>query len=157
MAADDVFSLCNVDYSEKGMELEIIVEGQRKLQTVIYSTVDYQGEKWYYTQEGHQYILDARRGRVSQRFVTGYLDKIPVIIRQPIATGRDVRYKENYLYFGEIAVAECGYKKELFVVLMKKANINVVWNFYWLEDGKIPHSVDVLYRTRRAGKYLRGR
>ena len=54
-------------------------------------------------------------------------------------------------------MAECGYKKELFVVLMKKANINVVWNFYWLEDGKIPHSVDVLYRTRRARKYVRGR
>ena len=47
-AGDDVFSLHNEDYSEKGTEQEIIVEGQRKLQTVIYSTVDYQGEKWYY-------------------------------------------------------------------------------------------------------------
>jgi len=52
LAGDDVFSLHNVDYSEKGMELEIIVEGQRKLQTVIYSTVDYQGEKWYYGGRG---------------------------------------------------------------------------------------------------------
>jgi hypothetical protein len=155
--SNDVFALRNVDYSEKGAELEIVIEGQGKRQTVIYAGVDYQGEKWYYTQEGHQYILDARRGRVSQRFVIDYLDKIPVIIRQPVATGRDVRYKENYLYFGEIPVAERGYKKELFVVLMKKTNINVVWNFYWLEDGKIPHSLDVLYRTRRARKYLRGR
>lgn len=122
----DVFALRNVDYSEKGMEQEIIVEAQRQLQTVIYAGVDYQGERWYYTQEGHRYILDARRERVSQRFVTDYLDKIPVIIRQPIATGRDVRYKENYLYFGEIAVAERGYRKELFVVLMKKTTINVV-------------------------------
>ena len=48
MAGDDVFSLCNVDYSEKGMEQEIIVEGQIRLQTVIYSTLDYSGEKWYY-------------------------------------------------------------------------------------------------------------
>ena len=48
MAADDVFSLHNVDYSEKGTEQEIIVEEQRKLQTVMYSTVDYLGEKWYY-------------------------------------------------------------------------------------------------------------
>ena len=48
MAGDDVFSLHNVDYSEKGMELEIIVEGQIRLQTVIYSTLDYSGEKWYY-------------------------------------------------------------------------------------------------------------
>jgi len=35
LAADDVFSLHNVDYSEKGMEQEIIVEGQRRPQTVI--------------------------------------------------------------------------------------------------------------------------
>ena len=48
MAGNDVFSLRNVDYSETGMELEIIVEEQRKLQTVIYSTLDYLGEKWYY-------------------------------------------------------------------------------------------------------------
>jgi len=112
---------------------------------------------WYYTEEGHQYILDARRRRAGQRFVTGYPDKIPVIIRQPIAIGKGVRCKENHFYFGEIAVAERGYKKELFVVLMRKTNINVVWNFYWLEDGKIPHGVDVFYRTRRARKYLRGR
>jgi len=50
----DVFALRNVDYSEKGMELEIIVEGQIRLQTVIYSALDYLGEKWYYTEEGHQ-------------------------------------------------------------------------------------------------------
>ena len=50
----DVFDLHNVDYSEKGMELEIIVEGQRKLQTVVYSALDYLGEKWYYTEEGHR-------------------------------------------------------------------------------------------------------
>ena len=48
MAEDDVFSLRNVDYSEKGMEQEIIVEGQIRLQMVIYSTLDYSGEKWYY-------------------------------------------------------------------------------------------------------------
>jgi hypothetical protein len=50
----DAFALRNVDYSEKGMELEIIVEGQIRLQMVIYSALDYLGEKWYYTEEGHR-------------------------------------------------------------------------------------------------------
>ena len=57
----------------------------------------------------------------------------------------------------KIAVLERGRKKELFVVLMKRTNINVVWNFYWLEDGRIPRSVEVLHRARKARRYLRGR
>ena len=41
----DVFALRNVDYSEKGAELEIVVEEQRKRQAVIYAGVDYQGDR----------------------------------------------------------------------------------------------------------------
>jgi len=96
----DVFALRNVDYSEKGMELEIVVEGESRLQTVIYSALDYSGEKWYYTQEGHQYILDARSRRGRQRFMKGYLDKIPVIVRQPIIVGQDVDQPQNLFYYG---------------------------------------------------------
>lgn len=101
-----------MDYSEKGAELEVLVAGRLRSQTVIYSSVDHEGEKWYYTKEGHQYILDARRKRASQRFVLRYLDKIPVLVRQPIATGRDINCQDNYFYFGEITVLERGRKNQ---------------------------------------------
>jgi len=113
----DVFALHNVDYSEKGMEQGIIVEGRRKLQTVIYSTLDYLGEKWYYTEEGHRYILDARSRRGRQRFVKGYLDKIPVIVRQPIIVGRDSDQPQNLFYYGAVAIEEHGFKRELLAVV----------------------------------------
>ena len=154
MAADDVFSLRNVDYSETGMELEIIVEEQRKLQTVIYSTVDYLGEKWYYTEEGHRYILDARSRRGRQRFVKGYLDKIPVIVRQPMIVGQDSDQPQNLFYYGAVAIEEHGFKRELLAVVMKKSNISVVWDLYWVEKNKVPRKVAVLYRAKGAGRYL---
>ncbi len=153
----DVFALRNVDYSEKGARLEIIVDGQRKLQTVIYAGVDYQGEKWYYTEEGHRYILDARSRRGRQRFVKGYLDEIPVIVRQPIIVGQDSDQPQNLFYYGAVAIEEHGFKKELLAVVMKKSNINVVWDFYWVEKNKLPRKVVVLYRTKGAARYLRGR
>lgn len=153
----DVLALRNVDYSEKGAELEIIVEGQHKLQTVIYAAVDYQGEKWYYTQEGHQYILDARSRRGRQRFVKDYLDKIPTIVRQPIIVGRDSDQSQNLLYYGAVAIEEHGFRRELLAVVMKKSNISVIWDFYWVEKNKVPRKVAVLYRTKGAVRYLRGR
>jgi len=153
----DVFALRNVDYSEKGMELEIVVEGESRLQTVIYSALDYSGEKWYYTQEGHQYILDARSRRGRQRFMKGYLDKIPVIVRQPIIVGQDVDQPQNLFYYGAIAIEEHGFKRELLAVVMKKSNVNVIWDLYWVEKNKVPRKVAVLYQTKGVGRYLRGR
>ena|GEM_PF-1310977 len=150
----DVFALRNVDYSEKGIELEIIVEGQCELQTVIYSALDYSGEKWYYTQEGHQYILDARSRRGRQRFVKGYLDKIPVIVRQPIIVGRDSDQPQNLFYYGAVAIEEHGFKRELLAVVMKKSSINVIWDLYWVEKNKAPRKVAVLYRAKGGGRYL---
>ena len=41
----DVFSLRNVDYAEKGTQVEIVVAGRPRPQTVIYTVLDYQGEK----------------------------------------------------------------------------------------------------------------
>ncbi len=153
----DVFALRNVDYSEKGAALEIIIEGQGKRQAVIYAGVDYQDEKWYYTQEGHRYILDARRRRGRQRFVKDYLDKIPVIVRQPIIVGRDSDQPQNLLYYGAVAIEEHGFKRELLAVVMKKSNISVIWDFYWVEKNKVPGKVAVLYRAKGAARYLRGR
>jgi len=157
LAADDVFSLHNVDYSEKGMELEIIVEGQIRLQTVIFSALDYLGEKWYYTEEGHRYILDARSRRGRQRFVKGYLDRIPVIVRQPIIVGRDSDQPQNLFYYGAVAIEEHGFKRELLAVVMKKSNVNVVWDLYWVEKNEVPRKIAVLYRAKGAGRYLTGR
>lgn len=152
----DIYHLLKVDYSEQGKVIEVSVHGRMVAQTVIYSGVDYRGEKWYYTQEGHKYIRDSRRGRVQQQFVEAYLGKIPVIVQQPVAVGKDASQDENHLYFGEIPIAEHGRRKELFAVVMKKTNVNVVWNFYWLEGHKIPRRVEILFRTRVARRYLRG-
>ena len=38
---------------------------------------------------------------------------------------------------------------------MKKSNINVVWNFFWVQAGKVPRYVDITFRTRKARRYLR--
>ena len=153
----DVFALRNVDYSEKGAELEIVVEEQIRLQTVVYSALDYSGEKWYYTEEGHRYILDARSRRGRQRFVKSYLDRIPVIVRQPIIVGRDSDQPQNLLYYGAVAIEEHGFKRALLAVVMSKSNISVVWDFYWVEKNKVPRKVAVLYRTKGAARHLRGR
>ena len=44
----DVFTLRDVDYSEKGTQVGIIVAGRPRPQTVIYTVLDCQGEKCYY-------------------------------------------------------------------------------------------------------------
>jgi len=153
----DVFTLRDVDYSEKGTRVEIVVAGRPRPQTVIYAVLDYQGEKCYYTEEGHRYILDSRHSRTIQRLAVGYLDKIPRIIRQPIGVGKDPQEMQTILYFGEIGIKEHAYKKRLFAVVVKEGLVRVIWNFYWLENGKIPERIRLVYRTRRIRRYVRKR
>ncbi|MGB0383815.1 MAG: hypothetical protein ACPGWR_03245 [Ardenticatenaceae bacterium] len=155
--SNNVWSLKNVDYSEKGKQFEVVVEGQVKQQTTIYTALDYAGNKWYYTEEGHSYILDSRRRRGSHWFVERYLSKIPVIVRNPIIIGRDPLDKNKKFYYGLISVAEHNYQKLLFVVVMQTLPKMVVWNFYWLEQQRVPSNVIILYRTKWARRHLRGR
>ena len=114
-------------------------------------------KKCYYTEEGHRYILHSRHGRTIQRFAIDYLDRISRIIRQPIGVARDPQDAQTVLYFGEIAVEEYAYRKRLFVVVVKKDVVRVVWNFYWLENEKIPDRVRLIYRTRYIRRYVRKR
>lgn len=153
----DVFTLQDVDYSEKGTQVEIVIAGRPRPQMVIYTVLDYQGEKCYYTKEGHRYILDSRHSRTIQRFAVNYLDRIPRIIRQPIGVGEDPKERQTILYFGEIAVKEHAYRKRLFAVVVKEGLVKVIWNFYWLEDGKMPARVRLVYQTKRIRRYVRKR
>jgi hypothetical protein len=153
----DVFTLRGVDYSERGTQTEIVVAGQSRPQTVIYAVLDYQGEKCYYTEEGHRYILDSRRSRTIQRFTVNYLDRIPRIIRHPIGIGKDLGQMQTVLYFGEIAIEEHAYRKRLFVVVVKEGLVKVIWNFYWLENARIPDRVKLVYRTNQIRRYVRKR
>jgi hypothetical protein len=50
---------------------------------------------------------------------------------------------------------EHGYRKLLFVAILKKSNINVVWNFYWLRQHKVPQTTEIVYHGKGSAKYLR--
>jgi hypothetical protein len=62
---------------------------------------------------------------------------------------------ENFLYFKEFAIKERLYRKLLFIAILKKSNINVLWNFYYLSENKVSPKVEISYREQGAAKYLR--
>jgi len=59
--------------------------------------------------------------------------------------GRNQIDPDNFLYLQKCAIKEHRHKKELLGVVLKKSNINVVWNFYFLEKGKTPNHVEILH------------
>ena len=56
MAGANIYNLKNVDYSERGQTLAIIVDGVLKPRTVIFSGIDSLGEKYYFSEQGLRYI-----------------------------------------------------------------------------------------------------
>jgi hypothetical protein len=150
-----LYRLKQVDYSQRGHVIHAIVDGIAKPQTVIFSTTDCFNEKCYFSEEGLRYIIDSRTARREQRFVLDHLDKIVTSLKSPVIVGKNRDVMENYLYFKPLAIAEHQYKKLLFVVVLKKSNFNIVWNFYYLKSGKIPEATEVFYKTKEAKKFLR--
>ena len=69
-----LYRLKNVDYSQRGEIVSIIVDGIVKPQTVIFSGVDYFGERYYFTEEGLRYISDSRHKRTDQSFLLKHLN-----------------------------------------------------------------------------------
>jgi hypothetical protein len=155
LASTNIDDLKQVDYSERGQTVEIIVDGVPKAQTVIFSGTDRFGEKYYFTEQGLSYITDSRSERPDQQLALNYLAKIPTILNAPLIIGRNLKKPENYLYFKEIAMKERRYQKFLFIVILKKSNINVIWNFYYLSENKVPQKVEVIHRNQGAARYLR--
>ena len=151
----NIYNLEQVDYSQRGQTVEVIVEGIPKRQTIIFSGIDCFGNTYYFTEQGLRYIADSRNERPEQKLVLNYLDKIPVILNAPLIIGRNLKKPENFLYFQEVAIRERRYQKFLFNVVLKKSNINVVWNFYYLSENKVPKKVDIIYRTRGSARYFR--
>jgi hypothetical protein len=155
LASANIYHLKHADYSERGQTVEIIVDGVPKRQTIIFSGTDYFGEKYYFTEEGLRYITDSRNERPDQELILKYLDKIPTILNAPLFIGRNLKKPENLLYFKDFAIKERLYRKFLFIAILKKSNINVAWNFYYLSENKVPKKVEVIYRNQRSAKYLR--
>ncbi len=139
-----IYNLTQVDYSARGQIVKIIVDSVPKSQTVIFFGIDCFGENYYFTEEGLKYITDSRRGRQTQEFVLHYLNKIPKTLATPLLLGHNLLEMENFLYCQKYAIEEHLNKKELLAVVLKKSNITVVWNFYWLEKNKLPHHIEIL-------------
>jgi hypothetical protein len=155
LASANIYYLKDVDYSERGYAAEIIVDGVPKRQTIIFSGTDYFGEKYYFTEEGLRYITDSRQERSIQEFVLKHLAKIPTILKTPLFIGRNLERAAHYLYFKDIAFKERLFQKLLFTVVLKKSNINVVWNFYWLNESKVSKATEIIYKSKGSAKYLR--
>jgi len=155
LANTNIYHLKNVDYSERGQTLEIIVGGVAKPQTVIFSGIDCLGEKYYFTEQGLRYITDSRNDRPIQRFVLNHFDKTPTILKEPLIIARSLETPDNYLYIKDVAIKERGHQKLLFVVILKKSNIHAIWNFYWLSENRIPRAVEIIHRNQGSAKYLR--
>ena len=148
MASANVYNLKHVDYSAREQTVEIIVDGIPKRQTIIFSGTDYFGEKYYFTEQGLRYIQDSRLKRPRQHFVLHYFDKIPIILGSPEVVARDIDDPDHYLYCGRVAIKERGNQKCLLCVLVIKSNINVVWNFYWLQENKLPKAAEIIYKNK---------
>jgi len=148
LAAGSIYSLKHVDYTERGQQVEIIVDGSPKIQTVIFTGTDCFGEIYYFPEEGLRYITDSRLDRSRQKFVLHYLDKIPKTLKAPILFGHNLKEPDNFIYLQKYAIKEHHNSNELLAVVLKKSNINVVWNFYWIEDEKLPSHVEILQRFK---------
>jgi hypothetical protein len=148
LATGSIYNLTQVDYSAHGQIVEIVVDGVPKPQTVIFSGLDCFGETYYFTEEGLRYITDSRHDRPRQKFVLHYLDKIPKTMKNPMQFGHNLKEPDNFIYFQKYAIKEHRHKNELLAVVLKKSNINVVWNFYWIEDGKVPSHIEILQRFK---------
>jgi hypothetical protein len=151
-----LYRLKNVDYSQRGEIVSIIVDGIVKPQTVIFSGVDYFGERYYFTEEGGRYIIDSRHKRSGQDFILKHLDKIPAVLKSPIIVARHPqKASSNYLFLKDTSFSESSHKKILLLVVLKKSNINVVWNCLWQEGNKVPEGSEIIFRSRNAKRYLR--
>jgi len=107
LASVNIYNLKNVDYSERGQTLEIIVDGVPKRQTIIFSGMDYFGEKYYFTERGLRYIQDSRLKRQWQNAILNYLAKIPTILRSPRLVARKIDEPGHYLFCDKFAIREC--------------------------------------------------
>jgi hypothetical protein len=143
-----LYNLKQVDYSERGQRVEIIVDGVPKPQMVVFSGTDCFGEKYYFTEQGLKYIQDSRLKRSWQNLVPNYLAKIPVILRFPELVARNIDRPDHYLFCDRVAIREYGNRKCLLGVLLIKSNINVVWNFYWLQENKPPKATEIIYKSK---------
>lgn len=153
MASANIYNLKRVDYSERGQTVEIIVDGVPKRQTIVFSGIDYFGEKYYFTEQSLKYIQDSRLESPWQNFVLNYLHKIPIILKTPKFVARRKDHPMRYLFCEKVAIKEHNNKKRLLGVVLTKSNINVVWNLYWLENNNVPETVEIIYKSKSTKKH----
>jgi hypothetical protein len=144
----NLYNLKQVDYSERGRTVEIFVDGVPKSQTIIFSGTDCFGENYYFTEQGLRYIRDSRLRRLWQHFVLDYFNKIPIILRSPQIVARETDYDDRYLFCKRFTIKERSNRKCLLCVVLIKTNVNIVWNFYWLQENRLPGATAIIYKRR---------
>jgi len=153
--APKLLRLKNVDYTRRGETVTIILDGEPRQQTVIFSGNDYWDERYYFTEEGLRYIQDSRRRRPWQEFVLDHLDKIPSILKAPDVVGRSIIDPSSHVYGKEFSRRTSQRTRHLFIAVLKKTNINVVWNLYCAEENHVPHETEILHVGKSGQKFLR--
>ena len=147
--------LKNVDYTRHGETVSIMVDGKTRSQTVIFTARDYWDERYFFTEEALRYIHDARRRRPYQEFVLDYLHKLPSILATPSIIGRSLVDPASHIYGKAISRSAAEQTRYLLLAVLKKSNINVVWNLYWAEDNRVPHETEMLFVDKAGRKFLR--
>ena len=153
LTSASIYNLKHVDYAERGQQIEIIVDGVPKRQTIIFSGTDCFGEKYYFTEQGLRYIQDSRHKLPWQNFVLNYLHKIPIILKAPQYAAVSKINPARLLFYDRVAIRERGNTQCLLCVVLTKSNINVVWNCYWVENKKVPETAEIIYRSKDVKKH----
>lgn len=84
-----------------------------------------------------------------------YFSKIPIILKSPQLIARNISFPNRYLFFDRVVIKELDNEKCLLCVVLIKSNINVVWNFYWLEENKVPAKTEIIYKSKSYKKNKR--
>jgi hypothetical protein len=71
----------DVDYSCQGQKIDIADD--IPTQTILYSAIDVFNQPVYFSIEAEQYIRTSRQRKAWQRYILNYLDRIPLILRDP--------------------------------------------------------------------------
>jgi len=116
----------------------IFVADDVPLQTILYSVEDVFGNQVFYTEEAEKYITNTRGSRITQKYILGYLDKIPPILRDPsiVIIDPEDATERTLVYYKEIYVREKK-KQILFALIVKHKKERFVYNLHPQESGKV--------------------
>lgn len=129
----------DIDYSRQGEKIHIADDVP--WQTILYSATDVFEQQVYFSIEAQRYIRDSRRKKPWQRYVLNYLDRIPLILRDPaiVIVDSDDFTERTTLYYREMYVSELE-RSVLFALVVRSNEKKVVYNLHPQESGKVKAS-----------------